>query len=135
MRVAAAAMAAGVMLCLSGCAGSDRDQITAKVQQLAQAVGQHDYATICDQVLAPSLIAHLVTHGIPCVLAMRVALRGVRQPVVSIGKIELRGSQATAITLTVAQGQQASLSAIELIKTGQGWRIASLGSPLSAGTH
>ena len=128
-------MAAGLVLSISGCAGSDRDQIAAKVQQLAQAVGQHDYATICDQVLAPSLLAHLVTHGIPCVLAMRVALKGVRQPVISIGEIDLHGPAATAITLTVAQGQQASLSAIELVKTDQGWRIASLGSPLSAGNH
>jgi hypothetical protein len=135
MRVAAAAMAAGVVVCLSACGASERDQITAKVQQLAQAVGRHDYAALCDEVLAPSLIEHLAAHGIPCLLAMRVALRGVRQPVVSIGEIELRGSQATAITLTVARGQQASLNAIELVRTGQGWRIASLGSPLSAGNH
>lgn len=132
MRVAAAAMAAGVVLCLSACGASDRDQIAAKVMQLAQAVGQHDYATICDQVLAPSLTAHLAENGIPCRRALKIALTGVQQPVVSIGRIVVRGSRATAITLTVARGQRASLAAIDLVKTGDGWRIASLGSPLSA---
>jgi outer membrane murein-binding lipoprotein Lpp len=133
MRLSVAALAAGAALALSGCAASASDQISAKVQQLAQAVGRHDYATICNQVLAPSLVAHLVSNGISCVEAMQVALQRVQQPVVSIGKIEIRGTRATAITLTVARGQRASLAAIELTKTAQGWRIASLGSPLTAG--
>jgi hypothetical protein len=132
MRLRVAAIAAGLVMALAGCAGSDRDQITAKVQQFAQSVGNHDYQTICDQVLAPSLLAHLVGNGIPCVQAIRIGLQGVQQPVISIGRINLRGSRATAVTLTVARGQQASLAAIELVKTGQGWRISSLGSSLSA---
>ena len=127
-----AVIAVGAVLGLAGC-GNDRDQIDAKVQQLAQAVGSHDYKAMCDQILAPSLVNRLVGNGIPCVQAMQVALQGVQQPVISIGKIEIQGSQATAITLTVARGQQASLAAIKLIKTGQGWRISSLGSPLSGG--
>lgn len=132
MRVLAAALACGIVLAAAGCAGNDRDQITNKVQELARAVGDRDYKRICDDVLAPSLVAHLVKNGIACRSAMQVALQGVREPVVSIGKITIRGSRATAITLTVAQGQRASLAAIELVKTGDGWRISNLGSPLTA---
>jgi hypothetical protein len=130
MRLRVAAFALVAVLGLAGC-GSDRGQISDKVHQLAQAVGSHDYNAICDQVLAPSLVNRLVGNGIPCVQALQLALQGVQQPVISIGRIDIQGSQATAITLTVARGQQASLAAIKLIKTSQGWRITSLGSPLS----
>jgi hypothetical protein len=60
-----------------------------------------------------------------------IALSGVRNPTLSIGRITVNGQRASAITLTGATGQQASLDAIELVKTGQGWRVASLGSPLA----
>ena len=132
MRVPRAVVACGLVAALAGCGASDRDQIASKVQQLADAVGSHDYQAICTEVLAPSLVAHLVENGIPCVRAMQVALAGVRQPEISIGRIQIQGSTATAITLTVATGQRASLAAIKLVKTGPGWRISSLGSPLSA---
>jgi hypothetical protein len=36
------------------------------------------------------------------------------------------------ITLSAARGQQASLETIDLIKTAEGWRLESLGSPLTA---
>jgi hypothetical protein len=129
MRLMAAALASALALAVSGC-GSDQDQISDKVHQLAKAVGAHDYRTICDQVLAPSLLNRLVGNGIPCAQALQLALQGVQQPVISIGKITVHGSTAAAITLTVARGQQASLATIDLVKTSGGWRIASLGSPL-----
>lgn len=132
MRSAVVAMTVCAAIVLSGCGGSAREQIQSKVQQLAQAAGAHDYQAICSEVLAPSLVAHLVRNQISCEQAMRVALRSVRTPVISIGKIKVSGGRATAITLTVAQGQRASLAAIELIETRDGWRITSLGSSLTA---
>jgi len=132
MRSAAVAMTVCAATALAGCSGSARDQIQAKVQQLTQAVSDHDYKSICDQILAPSLVAHLVRNQISCEEAMRVALSSVHDPVISIGKIEVSGRRATVITLTVARGQRASLAALELLDTGQGWRISSLGS-LTAG--
>lgn len=122
-------MTLSVALLASGCA-SAQQQIRATVQRLAQAASDHDYRTICRRVLAPSLLAHLARNEISCEAAMRVALAGVQDPVISIGKIIVRGHRATAITLTVARGQQASLAAIELLDTSGGWRISSLGSPL-----
>lgn len=131
MARARSAIIVCVALAAAGCA-SAQDQIRSTVQQLANAAAAHDYKTICDSVLAPSLVRRLTGNGISCEQAMRVALGGVRDPVISIGKISVRGGRGTAITLTVARGQQAALSAIELVQTGDGWRISSLGSPLSA---
>ena len=42
----------------------------------------------------------------------------------------LRCISASVIALTLATGQTASVSAIDLIKTSRGWRIASLGANL-----
>jgi hypothetical protein len=131
---ALARLAALVMLVLgaAGCGASASDQVRAEVEQLSQAAADRDYGTICGQILAPSLVAHLVSNGIPCPEALRLALSGVRNPVVSVGKVIVRGSRAWAITLTTAHGQRAALVAIELRRTGRGWRITSLASPLSA---
>ncbi len=116
---------------LTGCGASARDQVEAKIQQLAQAAAAHDYGTICDQVLAPALVAHFTRNEISCQAAMRVALGTVRDPVISIGSVVIRGRQASVITLTAARGQAASLANIELVQTASGWRIASLGSSLA----
>ena len=121
-----------VTLALGGCGASASDQVRAEVEQLAQATAAHDYGTICNQILAPSLVAHLVSNGIPCPEALRLALGDVRGPVVSVGRVIIRGSRAWAITLSSAHGQTAELVAIELRRTEQGWRITSLASPLSA---
>ena len=122
----------GCALALGGCGQSPADQVRAKVQQLVQATADRDYRTICDEVLAPTLVAHLLENGIACPAAMRVALGEVRNPVVSIGRVVIRGATAWAITLTSARGQRAALAAIGLRRTHQGWRITSLGSPVSA---
>ena len=123
---------AGLALMLGGCGSTAGDQVRAEVQELAQATASHQYATICDQILAPALVAHLTRNGISCVQAMRVGLAGVRDPVVSVGRVIVRGSRAWAITLTSARGQRATLVAIALRRTARGWRITSLDSPLSA---
>jgi len=117
---------------VSGCGQSASDQVRAKVQQLARAAASRNYAEICQQVLAPSLVAHLVSNGIPCQDGIQVALSTVHNPVITVGRITVRGNTASAIILSTAQGQQASLSALVLKRTPQGWRIVSLNSPLAA---
>ena len=56
-QIAAALAVLASALVLTGCGGSTQDAVKAKVQQLAQAVGQRDYSTICQQILASSLVA------------------------------------------------------------------------------
>lgn len=117
---------------LAGCGTSQSDQVRAKIDQFATAIAGKDYPTICNQVLAPSLLERLSAVGVTCPEAMRIALGGVQDPSVSIGRVRVSGQRASVITLSAAKGQQASLEVIDLIKTAQGWRLESLGSPLTS---
>jgi hypothetical protein len=130
MRRGGAILATIAACWLAGCGASPKDQVRAKVEQFASATASKDYATICNQVLAHSLVMHLSANGIRCEQALGLALGAVNNPALSIGQIIVKGSNASVITLTVAQGQHASLDALELIDTGHGWRISSLSSQL-----
>jgi hypothetical protein len=129
MRLARGIVIVGIAAAIAGCGASESDQVRAKVQQFVTATAARDYKTLCDQVFAPSLLQHLAAGGVACEEAMQVALGGVSSPSLSIARITVHGQSASAITLTSARGQQAALSAIELVKTSQGWRVSSLGSP------
>jgi hypothetical protein len=122
-----AVLCAGI---LTGCGTSDRDLVQSKVQQFVSATAHHRYATLCSQVLAPSLLAHLRDDGIPCETAMKISVGSVKAPALAIGQIQVHGSTASVTTITTAKGQEASLDAIELVKTHAGWRISALGTPV-----
>ncbi len=110
---------------------SPSEQVEAKVQELAHAMAHRDYATICRDVLARPLVTRLSLYGAPCSQTLSLALHAVRNPVVSIGRVTINGPYASVVTLTVATGQRAALSRIELLDTDNGWRITSLASPLT----
>jgi hypothetical protein len=123
-------MVPAVVCALAGCGTSVHDQVQAKVQQFVTATAAKDAKTICDQVLAPTLLERLAAGGITCQQAMQIFFSSVQSPTLSIGRIDISGQKASAITLTSAHGQQGSLDAIELVNTSHGWRISSLGSPV-----
>jgi hypothetical protein len=116
---------------LSACGQSDRDQVRAKVFQFARAAAAKDYKTICEQVLAPTLLARLAGNGVKCERAMQLGLRRARNVTLSVGKITVSGKRASALTLSGAQGEQLAIRSIGLEKTESGWRILSLSSPLA----
>jgi hypothetical protein len=126
-RAAPIAVACGIAL--AGCGSSDRELVQSKVDQFVRATAHKDYPTLCAQVLAPSLLAHLNGYGIKCEQAMQVGLGGVTDPALAVGRVDVHGSRASVVTISTAKGQQASLDAIELIKTGSGWRVSALGTP------
>jgi hypothetical protein len=130
MRLAAMIAVVGAASVLGGCGSSEQDQVKAKVQQLTAAAKGHDYAVICDQVLAPALVTRLVSSGVSCEYVMQIAMASAQNRPISIGKVTIRGTTAQVITLTAAKGQQSGIDAIELVKTSSGWRISSLNSPL-----
>jgi hypothetical protein len=126
----AVTLVASATALFAGCGGqSDRDAVTAKVNQFLKATAGKDYRTLCEQILAPSLVARLKAGGIQCEQAMKISLANVKSPRLSIGRVDVHGAKASVITLTTAAGQEASIDAIELIKTGGGWRVAALGTP------
>ena len=118
-------------LTLCGCGSTPTAAVKAKMQQFATASEEHDYTTICTQVLAPALTAHLTATGVSCEQAWQLVLGKIAKPYLSIGQVSVKGSNATVMVLSVAQGQRSSLDAVGLIKTGAGWRIESLDEPLT----
>jgi len=127
--LASATAVMALSLTLAGCGQSAADQVRAKVEQLARAARSRDYEQICSQVLAPSLVAHLVANGIACSEGLQVALGSVRDPVIDVGRIRVSGNRAYAAILAGARGQRAVVSALELVDTPRGWRIVALDSP------
>jgi hypothetical protein len=131
MRVAPGIIVASCAGVLAGCGTSNADQVKAKVDQFVTAAASRKYTTICQDVLAPSLVARLEEAGVTCPQAMQIAFGTVKDPTISIGKVTVSGSRASVLTLSAAKNQDASLEAIDLIKTSKGWRLASLASPLT----
>jgi hypothetical protein len=125
-------MAGGLGLGLAGCGQSEHDKVQAKVKEFQTATAQRDAKTLCNDVLAPTLLEQYIQHGITCQQYWRLGLSHVRAPTLLIGKIAINGLRASVIVLTGATHQESSLDAIELVKTGAGWRISSLGSPVPA---
>jgi hypothetical protein len=52
----------------------------------------------------------------------------VREPRLSVGEITVNDGSATAQVRSSATGQPPSEDAVDLVKVGNGWRIASLGA-------
>ena len=119
-----------VALAAAGCGTSEQDQVKSKVEEFATAVAGKDYKTLCTDVLAPALLADLRLGGISCEQAMGIALAHVKTPSLAIGSVTVSGDSASVLTLSGAKGQEAALSAIKLVKTSNGWRVSSLGSPI-----
>ncbi len=99
MRLARGIVLLGAAYALAGCGSSPRQQVEAKVQQFAHATASHNYAMLCNDVLAPRLVAHLTAAGISCRQAMRIFTSSVQNPTISISKVTVRGSTATAVVL------------------------------------
>jgi hypothetical protein len=125
----AGAVSVACCIWLAGCGGSPGDAVHSKVQQFINAVSARDYTTICQQVLAPRLLADLAQGGVGCEQALKVALARVRQPSLVIGKVTVSGDTALALTLSSASGQSAVLTSIQLVRTSDGWRVSGLHSP------
>jgi hypothetical protein len=126
----AAILAPAATLVLAGCGQSAREQVHAKVEEFVAAVAHKDYKTLCDDVFAQVLLVDLREGGLKCTQAMQIALTRVHAPSLAIGRITVKGNTAKAVTLSTAKGQEAALTALELIRTSGGWRVTSLGSPL-----
>jgi hypothetical protein len=119
-------------LALTGCgagkkAPSDEDQVRTTVLAFGRASAHKDYVTLCQQILSPSLVAAVRDRGIPCELALKHFLGGVRAPRVTVVKVTVKGKRAQAVTRSQAAGQPPSRDVVKLVKTGDGWRIDNLG--------
>ncbi len=129
MRPARVLALLGTAYALAGCGASASDRVQAKVQQFAHAVAQRDAPTLCQQVLAPALVAHLTAANISCRQAMQTFVQSVQDPTLRVSKVQVSGKTASVVVVTGARGQPSSREALQLADTAHGWRLASLASP------
>jgi selenocysteine lyase/cysteine desulfurase len=129
MRSARVWVLLGIAYALAGCGASPRDDVRAKIHQFASATAKREVAILCDQVLAPSLIARLTAAGVSCQQGMKIFVSSVQHPTISISRVTVRGASASAVVLAGATGQRAALEKIQLVQTKSGWRLVSLASP------
>ena len=135
MRRGLAALAAAALV-LAGCGDaepSDEDQVRTTLTSFSRATAAKDYQTICDKLLAPTLIDDLKKIGLPCEIALQQGLGDVRQPRLIVGQVTVTGKTAVAEVRTTAEGQAPSKDTVELERTDEGWRIASLTTPSEPG--
>ena len=125
MRASGVVLAATLALGLAGCGSSDSSQVHAKVDQFVHAVAAHDAKTVCGDVLAPSLAARFTQEGLSCERGIRIFLNSVRDPTLSVGRINVNRNTASALVLAGAHCQKLTVADLFLVKTSGGWRIAS----------
>ena len=118
-----------VLAALAGCGGgpSDETLVAQAVSSFGRATAAKDYATMCQKLLSPDLVAKVQQIGLPCEQALQKALGSVQDPRLTIGQIKVTGDTATADVRTSAANQSPSRDTLELQKIKGSWRIASLG--------
>ena len=92
-----------------------------------QAAAAREYDALCDRILAPKLIDTLEQIGLPCETALQKGFEGLEDPRISVGVVKVSGDTATAQVRSSAAGQSPSEDTVDLVRVGDGWRIASLG--------
>jgi hypothetical protein len=114
----------------TGCGGgpSDTEQVHSTVEAFGRATAAKDYQRMCDELLAPKLVSEVERVGLPCEVALRQGLGDVKAPTLTIGRIDVRGDNATAEVRSAAAGEEPSADTLELVRVEDSWRIASLES-------
>jgi len=116
---------------LAGCGDSgpsDEQRIRATLSEFQRATAARDYRALCDRILAPKLIETVKQIGLPCEVALEKGFEDVEDPRLTVGTIEVKEDTATARVRSSAAGQSPSEDTVELVRIGDGWRIASLGA-------
>ena len=124
-----------ICVLVTGCGGGGGDKpkpitgpakdVAQTIQQLQKATAQHDFTTVCDQILAAATRKQAGGDQCPDVLDQRA--RGVRRPRIKIVSIEVQGDQAQVRVRTTAVGQDPTTNVIRLVKEGGRFRVLSLG--------
>jgi hypothetical protein len=118
--------------CLAaGCGESgptDEERVRATLTEFQRATEARDYAALCERVFAPQLVETVKQIGLPCEMALEKGFEGVEDPRLTVGAIEVREDRATAEVRSSAAGESPSQDTVELVRLGDGWRIASLGT-------
>jgi hypothetical protein len=107
---------------------SDEEQIRSALAQFERATAAKDYQALCDRILAPKLVETVKQIGLPCEVALEKGFAGVRDPQLTVGAVTVKDDTATAEVRSSAAGQEPSEDTVSLVRAGDTWRIASLGT-------
>jgi hypothetical protein len=119
------------LLLLAGCGEggpTPEEQVRSTVTEFGRATAAKDYQTLCDRLLAPSLVEEVESIGLPCEVALRQGLGKVREPRLTIGRIQVKDDTASAEVRTSASGEEPSKDTLELVNLDGTWKISSLGT-------
>jgi hypothetical protein len=119
------------LLALAGCGEQGpppEQQVRATVAEFGRATAAKDYQTLCDKLLAPALVEDVSSIGLPCETALKRGLGEVREPRLTIGRVQVEGDRASAEIRTAATGQEPSEDTLRLVKVDGTWKISSLGT-------
>jgi hypothetical protein len=128
MRIAAVALA---LVVVAGCGDqgpTPEEQVRSAVADFGRATAAKDYQSLCDHLLAPSLVEDVKSVGLPCEVALREGLGEVRDPRLTIGRVEVQGERASVEVSTAAAGQEPSRDTLRLENVDGAWKISSLGT-------
>jgi hypothetical protein len=120
-----------VLAVLAGCGDAGptpEEQVRTAVGDFGRATAAKDYHTLCDRILAPDLVDKVTQVGLPCESALRAGLGRVKDPQLTIGRVEIDGDRASAEIRTSAAGEEPSKDTLKLVKLNGTWKISSLGS-------
>jgi hypothetical protein len=109
-------------------------QVRTVVAKFGIATRSKDYRQICDNLLSEELVAKIESVGLPCEGALQRGLGDVRAPTLEITQVTIQHDRALVGIHTTAAGQQPSDDALQLVREGDEWKIASLAAPKAQGS-
>lgn len=104
-------------------------QVREVVARFGVATRGKDYQQICDRLLSKDLVNKIEGIGLPCESAVQRGLGGVRNPTLKINEVSISGSRALVSIRTAADGEAPSDDALQVVREGGEWKIASLAAP------
>jgi hypothetical protein len=131
-RVAiAAVLALGVAGCSTTATSSSSPKFTGAQAQVAQVVsdlqtaGQRkDAQKICTQILSQALVRQLSAAGTSCQAEMKKAIDDADDYNLSVQRVTVTGSQATAV---VRRGDKGPTATFRFVRENGGWKATSFG--------
>ncbi|HWH96546.1 MAG TPA: nuclear transport factor 2 family protein [Baekduia sp.] len=133
-----AALLVALPLALGACGQTEKDSakdftgdqkaVAQTVEDLQKASRKNDEAKICNDLLAPALVAKIKTASKgTCEQALKDALQDADSYELQVKKVAIEGTSATA-TVTSDTGPKDRTDTLALAKVGGAWKIAELGS-------
>jgi hypothetical protein len=102
------------------------DSVRSALTAYRDATAARDAQRLCTRLLARALVTRIERAGLPCQEALRIALEDVRDPVLEVQSVRVRGTTAEARVRSGAAGQEPSTDTVRLVQEDGTWRITSL---------